>query len=300
MPASVGGARTEAHVAPAERPERPRRGARQGERGSGDRAPRAGHFAQRGVAGPSGVRRGPASGSRTRTHATRWAFRTTLLPARNRARAHGVFPGTLQLVSRPVRSAALSSMRASRVVIVLASLLPAGCGHHKRAVSPAPVDAGGPPQVVAPAVDLPARASSEFGITNGSADHVVAPGSVMGWWERQVNLGRQRFDYGGTLGLELDYPGHFVTCPAEQLSADIAVFEGASQVDRYTGSFAASSDQNLYAGALVSDRGSGRYAIDEDRGCPPTESAAAPKRLELPPGDDSVTRSPQASSGRDR
>lgn len=126
----------------------------------------------------------------------------------------------------------------------------------------------GGPYVPPETYDITTRTSGQFGLTAGSADTIVMLGNVLGWWEHALVIGRQKFDYGGTIQIDLNYPDHFVICPDERMTADIYLFEDGVEVDRYTGSFSAAQDQEIYTGAIESERGPGRYVINRNRGCP--------------------------------
>lgn len=126
--------------------------------------------------------------------------------------------------------------------------------------------------------DITTRFAGAFGLDAGSADTLVADGSLEGWWTHTEGSDRPRVDYEGTAVLEFDFPDHYVTCPAEKLSADIRIFDGGVELDRFSGSFGAIADDDAYYGSLDSNRGPWRYAIDGNRGCP---AASEPVPIEL-------------------
>lgn len=117
--------------------------------------------------------------------------------------------------------------------------------------------------------DVQLTQQAEFAMTDGSPDTVQAGGTVSGWADRTVLGIPWRAGYDGSFTLRFDYPDHYVSCPSEELAADIGVLDGGVEVDRYRGSFVAARDDSRYTGSLVSEHGAGRFSINADRGCPP-------------------------------
>ena len=110
---------------------------------------------------------------------------------------------------------------------------------------------------------------AEFALSAGSPGTLEATGTLTGWADR-ISSGRpRRTGYNGTMTLRLDYPDGYVSCPGQELAADIRVLDGDVEIDRYRGAFAAARDDSRYVGALVSERGAGRFEVNTDRGCPP-------------------------------
>ena len=110
---------------------------------------------------------------------------------------------------------------------------------------------------------------TEFSLSAGSAGALRATGTLTGWADRITNGRPRRTGYDGTMSLRLDYPDRYVSCPGQELAADIRVLDGDVEIDRYRGAFVAARDDSRYAGALVSQRGAGRFEVNGDRGCPP-------------------------------
>jgi len=129
--------------------------------------------------------------------------------------------------------------------------------------------------------DVTSTFTTTFGLDAGSADTLVAPGSIEGWWIRNEGRDPPRVDYTGTVGLEFDHPDHYVRCPAEMLTADIRLSADGVELDRFTGVFSAAADGDAYTGDLASERGPWIYRMDGNRSCPgPTAARTPPKPIE--------------------
>lgn len=132
------------------------------------------------------------------------------------------------------------------------------------------------------AYDISAVLASEFRLTAASPDTLRATGVVSGWWERAEGGGHPRVDYSGSVEMAFDFPGHYVACPAERMAADIRLLRQGVELDRFTGSFGAGAGEDAFTGALQSERGPWRFAINDDRGCPgATSRAPAPAPLRM-------------------
>ena len=118
-------------------------------------------------------------------------------------------------------------------------------------------------------LDVQLTHHAEFALAGGSADTLQARGTLSGWADRAEGGRAWRAGYAGSFELRFDYPDHYVSCPGQELVAEIRVLQGGVEIDRYRGAFAAAPDDSHYTGALVSEHGAGRFAIDADRGCPP-------------------------------
>jgi hypothetical protein len=117
--------------------------------------------------------------------------------------------------------------------------------------------------------DLFAHLATEFSLAEGSADTIVAAGSVSGWWLDLVRSDGQRIRYAGHAQVVLDFPEHYVRCPGESMSASIAVTrDDGVQLDLFFGSFHADPGDGRFTGALESEWGTARFVIDEGRSCP--------------------------------
>ena len=122
---------------------------------------------------------------------------------------------------------------------------------------------------IADGLDVQLSQRAEFALAGGSADTVQAEGTLRGWADRAAGGRTWRAGFDGSFRLRFDYPDHYVSCPGQELNADIRVLDGGVEIDRYRGAFVAAPDDSRYTGALVSEHGAGRFAIDSDRGCPP-------------------------------
>lgn len=129
--------------------------------------------------------------------------------------------------------------------------------------------------------DVTVHFQTTFRLDTGSADTVVAEGTVEGWRDRTGDSGHPRLDFDGTAELEFDFPGHYVHCPAQHLSADIRVLADGVELDRFTGTFSADADAIDYEGMLLSGKGPGGFGIHGMRSCPDSATRTAPVPMDL-------------------